>query len=67
MCIAWTSSNTCRGQGATSRYTSEEVSIAAVMLVWMSWQVFKDKGGDRKQKQDQVKVEKMTAAEQVRL
>lgn len=37
------------------------------MLVWMLWQVFKDKGGDRKQKQDQLKVEMMSAAEQVSL
>ena len=65
--VSTTSSNTCRGQGATSRYTSEELSIAAVMLVWMLLQVFKDKGGDRKQKQDQLKVEKMSAAERVSL
>ena len=37
------------------------------MLAWMLWQVFKDKGGDRKQKLDQLKVEKMSAAERVSL
>lgn len=34
-------------------------------VVWVWLQVFKDKGGDRKQKLDQGKMEKLTQAELV--
>ena len=52
--------------GCNIKVHSEGVYIhVAADAGMMSWQVFKDKGGDRKQKQDQLKVEKLTAAERV--
>ena len=52
--------------GCNIKVHSEGVYIHVVANAgMMSWQVFKDKGGDRKQKQDQLKVEKLTVAERV--